>query len=348
MFRNGFIVVPDDRKDSGSARLAARGVVCVIMAALSATTLAAPAWSVDIKVTGHAGAQVDRGNGWEAAQDDMVLSTCHKIRLPGSYSWLTWQRIGGCGNTGTVETGLSKIKEYHVGTDVPFGNAPTTLLQGGFMDLLAGGATTGSDATLYESEGCYGNWHCGFNVGFAACAAMDPTPPGLRTVFSGCHAIANDNQHVATFYNHPQSRIPVYIETFADQGLHSLPPGWWAQVFPNGQVNAAPGSPPPCGNEPTNSVPDAWLASEAPITAIPNPLQRSTRIHIPKNSGVEAISILDASGREVSVLRVDESGSAEWSARDGDGTPLPSGVYFARIQEPGARRSRALPLIVIR
>jgi hypothetical protein len=237
------------------------GVVSVIalffgLAGLSLT--AGIARAVDIRVTGDGGAQVDRGNGWEAAETGDVLSTCHKIRLPGNYSWLTWERIGGCGNKGRVETGLSKIKEYHVGTDLPAGRgAMTNLLQAGFFDLLVGPGVSGSDATIYEASECYGNGHCGLNVGFAAVAAIDPTPEGAETVFSGCLQLLDDDIQVAVFYNHRESPIPVYIETMANQQLNILAPGWWAQVTTDGQVTMLQGDPPLCGPDDQTPTEDA-------------------------------------------------------------------------------------------
>jgi hypothetical protein len=239
------------------ARAAAMTVLAVAMGIVLAAT---PALSVDIRVTGDAGAKVDRGNGWEDAETGMVLSTCHKIGLPGNFSWLTWERVGGCGNKGTVETGLSKVKEYHVGTDLPAANAAApTLLQGGFIDLLVGGNVTSSDATIWEAPDCYGNGHCGFDVGFAAVAALDPTPEGLETVFSGCLQVLEDDMRVAVFYNHRESPIPVYIETAANQQLSQLAPGWWAQVTPDGQVWMSAGEPPACGfDDPTGTQETSW------------------------------------------------------------------------------------------
>jgi hypothetical protein len=239
------------------------GIVSVFALFIGLTGLALTtgiARAVDIRVTGDAGAQVDRGNGWEDVETGDVLSTCNNIRLPGSYSWLTWERIGGCGNQGRIETGLSKVKEYHVGTDLPAGRGVmTNVLQAGFIDLLVGPGVSGSDATIYEASECYGNGHCGLNVGFASAAAIDPTPVGYETVFSGCLQLLNDDSQVAVFYNHRESPIPVYIETMANQQLNILAPGWWAQVTPDGQVTMEQGDPPLCGpDDPTPTEDASW------------------------------------------------------------------------------------------
>lgn len=248
-----------DRNNEQAAVITAiRRVGGLVALCLIGLLAAAPAsLALDIEVTGTGGAQVDRGNGWEAAEEGMVLSTCHNIRLPGSFSWLTWQRVGGCGNEGRVETGLSKIKLYHVGTDITGKQA--NLLQGGFMDLLVSPEATSSDATIWESPDCFGSEHCGINAGFAAVAAIDPTPEGRLTVFGGCLAEVEPGIQVATFFNSRQSPIPVFVETYANQGLFEIPPGWWAEVHPEGQVTLFEGDPPPCeGGEPTATEISTW------------------------------------------------------------------------------------------
>ncbi|MBD3161600.1 MAG: hypothetical protein GF346_05175 [Candidatus Eisenbacteria bacterium] len=232
------------------------GIVTLCLFGLLA--FASTGQALDIEVTGSAGAYVDRGNGWEEATDGMVLSTCNNIRLPGNYAWLDWKRVGGCGNEGRIETGLSRVKDYHVGTDIT-GNKQQNQLNGGFMDLLVSPEGTSSDATIVESPGCQGVDHCGINAGFAAVAALDQTPDDQFTTFSGCLAQIDPELQVALFYNHPTSPIPVFVETYANNGLFELWPGSWAEVFPDGRANIYEGEPPPCeGEEPTATEQSTW------------------------------------------------------------------------------------------
>ena len=90
------------------------------------------------------------------------------------------------------------------------------------------------------------------------------------------------------------------------------------------------------------------------MAGAPNPFTQSTRLvyAAPRATGAPApgavrIDIFDAGGRLMRSL-ADEPGSAEaagsmvWDGRDGSGSPVPAGVYFARLTAGKASACRSL------
>lgn len=216
---------------------------------LMVTAIAVQAASaVDIVVDDSRGALVKK-RGTDEYVDlaaGTVLSTCDTICLPGNFSEITWRRVGECPNSGkVVGTGLSKIKYLHVGTDI--GAGPGNLPPGGYFDLVLEQGAEESSATIIEGESCEGNGHCGMNSAMAAAVAIDPTPPGESTVYSGNYGISGDGQEYAQFVNYPTNHIPIvstpYFGPFRDR-LIQVPPGQMITWYPDGTFALDPA--PPC------------------------------------------------------------------------------------------------------
>ena len=185
----------------------------VVLATAAICTLAAGAYALDVQVTGVSGGvgKSNNPNGpWNPVNEGDVLSTCTYVILPGNYTWIRWQRVGGCGNKGEAGTGLSRTKVLHVGTEITDG--PEAVFPFGAIDLVLTGAAEGweaeSDATIHEDENCYGTGHCGFNTTIAQAAPLQPTPPGDTTSFYG-RAFQSGTELQVTFYNLPSSPIPI-------------------------------------------------------------------------------------------------------------------------------------------
>src|SRR4030095_9869201 len=69
----------------------------------------------------------------------------------------------------------------------------------------------------------------------------------------------------------------------------------------------------------------------------PNPFDRNTRIRFSlPAAGAHKLVVYDVNGRRVRVLsegaRAAGIGEVEWDGRDGSGAPVPSGVYFYRLE----------------
>ncbi len=185
----------------------------VLATAVICTLGVGSSYALDVNVTGVSGGvgKSNNPNGpWDPVSEGDVLSTCTYIILPGNYTWIRWQRVGGCGNKGEAGTGLSRTKILHVGTEITDG--PEAVFPFGAIDLVLVGAEGGeseSDATIHEEENCYGTGHCGFNTTLAQAAPLDPTPPGEITSFYGRALQSGTGEMQVTFYNLPSSPIPI-------------------------------------------------------------------------------------------------------------------------------------------
>jgi subtilisin family serine protease len=90
--------------------------------------------------------------------------------------------------------------------------------------------------------------------------------------------------------------------------------------------------------------------ARAHITAAPNPVERATEIGfaLPSGGAVRLI-LFDAAGRRVRTLlegaRPAGRHAIAWDGRRDDGRPLPAGVYFARLESPGALLTTKVILI---
>jgi subtilisin family serine protease len=88
----------------------------------------------------------------------------------------------------------------------------------------------------------------------------------------------------------------------------------------------------------------------ARIAAAPNPVERATEIRfaLPSEGAVRLI-LFDAAGRRVRSLvegaRPAGRHAVAWDGRRDDGTPLPAGVYFARLESPGTLLTTKVILI---
>jgi hypothetical protein len=91
---------------------------------------------------------------------------------------------------------------------------------------------------------------------------------------------------------------------------------------------------------PTLEVP---LSSDGRIGRVwsqPNPCRTMATVHYAVGqAGVVDLSVFDAQGRQVATLargfRPAGVYATVWSARDRDGTPLPHGLYLARLRVAG-------------
>jgi hypothetical protein len=101
----------------------------------------------------------------------------------------------------------------------------------------------------------------------------------------------------------------------------------YALCLPSGAVEAAA----------TNLPREVWLGR-----AMPNPMRNgcALRFGLPRASRV-TLAIYDQQGRHVRTLAGGEHSAGEhiarWDGRDGHGRPVPSGLYFARLEVEGRR-----------
>jgi hypothetical protein len=95
--------------------------------------------------------------------------------------------------------------------------------------------------------------------------------------------------------------------------------------------------------EPTPRSPAGSLSSH------PNPFRRTTTIawSLPR-SGPARLTIADVRGRVVARLldgrEIPATGHVSWDPRDGDGRPLPPGIYFARLEASDVVRNTKIVL----
>ena len=106
----------------------------------------------------------------------------------------------------------------------------------------------------------------------------------------------------------------------------------------------------------TFTVASPPTAARTPVSAIelhqnhPNPFNPSTEIPFSLERGSHAaLRIYDAAGRHVVTLldgMVDAGpNSVGWDGRDGKGKAVHSGVYFYRLESPGAQQTRKMLLL---
>jgi hypothetical protein len=89
-----------------------------------------------------------------------------------------------------------------------------------------------------------------------------------------------------------------------------------------------------------------------PIRLAPNPAPRGSSValffRLPAAAASARVTVHDVTGRTVKVIHegsVREAGILSWDLRDGSGTPVPAGVYFARFEtEHGTETGRIVVL----
>ena len=105
-----------------------------------------------------------------------------------------------------------------------------------------------------------------------------------------------------------------------------------------GETSATPGS---------GETPRSYVLS---VSAYPNPFNPQTTIrYTVPSAGRVKVAIYDARGARVATL-VDEEKAAgayaeAWTGRDARGSPVTSGVYFARVSHPLGSRSYKIVLL---
>ena len=89
---------------------------------------------------------------------------------------------------------------------------------------------------------------------------------------------------------------------------------------------------------------------EIALAAAPNPLFRSTRFDFTLSREADVrLEVFDLSGRRVAAPFSGHAGpgttSVEWSLASGGGSPVPAGIYFARIEGLGRAAVRRLVVL---
>ncbi|HEU4765585.1 MAG TPA: FlgD immunoglobulin-like domain containing protein, partial [Candidatus Eisenbacteria bacterium] len=92
----------------------------------------------------------------------------------------------------------------------------------------------------------------------------------------------------------------------------------------------------------------APVALDLRVAPVPSHLQTSLAFELPR-SGPVTIAVYDVAGRVVRTL-VSETRPAghhqtTWDGRTRSGSPAPAGIYFARLEEGGARVTRRIVLM---
>ena len=72
---------------------------------------------------------------------------------------------------------------------------------------------------------------------------------------------------------------------------------------------------------------------EPQLVAWPNPFTSSVQFSLGESSGPGEVHIFDVAGRCVRTLQIDSVG--RWNGRNGNGHPVPSGLYFLRTRDYG-------------
>lgn len=184
--------------------------VAATIAAVSGLAQAAMA-DVEVEITEIRGAAAVKRAGtdeWVRLEEGDVLREGDVVRLPGNFSQVSWKRTdaGSCGNTGSVGTGMSKVKEVEVGKEIRSAAPPAT-----YFHAVSDGQQNGGEVTVVESGDCFEQQHCGVSSDIAAAAAMDPTPEDMSTIISLENVLDADGMAIETYIgNHPESPIPVF------------------------------------------------------------------------------------------------------------------------------------------
>ncbi len=190
---------------SSFGRLAALATLLALAGAVSSA-----AAGVEVEITDSRGAFVKKAgtDEWVELKKGDVLKEGDVVRLPGNFSEVSWKRVdaGGCGNEGSVGTGLSKVKDVEVGKEIRSAAPPAT-----YFHSVADGQQGGGEVTITESGQCFETDHCGTSSDLAAAAAMDPTADGLTTVIALENVLDADGMAVqTTIGNAPWSPIPIF------------------------------------------------------------------------------------------------------------------------------------------
>ncbi|HZW10601.1 MAG TPA: GC-type dockerin domain-anchored protein [Phycisphaerales bacterium] len=192
--------------------LASLGRLAAIAATFVVSGLAASAFAaVEVEITEIRGAAAVKKKGtddWVELKKGDVLHEGDVVRLPGNFTEVSWKRVdaGGCGNEGSVGTGMSKVKEVEVGREIRSAAPPAT-----YFHSVSDGQQQAGEVTIIESGQCVETDHCGASSDLAAAAAIDPTPDGMTTVIALENVLDAGGMAIeTTIGNSPRSPIPIF------------------------------------------------------------------------------------------------------------------------------------------
>ena len=100
-----------------------------------------------------------------------------------------------------------------------------------------------------------------------------------------------------------------------------------------------------------SGVPVNGVAQAKLLQNHPNPFNPTTEItYVVERPGLVSVNVYSVAGKRVRTLvnaRHDEATTyrATWDGRDDDGRPLPSGVFFYRLETSGASEMKTMVLL---
>jgi bacillopeptidase F len=118
-------------------------------------------------------------------------------------------------------------------------------------------------------------------------------------------------------------------------------------LYPEGESGPSNVATAPVGTVSSPELPVAARLLE--LRNSPNPFRPYTTLQYSIHAGSPArLTVFDAGGRIVRTMELDgstETGRALWDGRDQKGVKLPSGIYFAQLEQSGAKLSRRMVMI---
>ena len=198
-----------------------------------------------------------------------ILFACDRIFVQPNSS-MKWKRRGSdCPNTGgTLNSDATHGESFHVGEDAVGPGAPSRAvplagpLAGGFADLETSQEAWQSQVTIEEGAACSGVNHCGLNSAIAQAAAVDATPQGMTTVFTGCLAYTEQGVPAVSFWSDPHNTIALVTTPLVGGHVGQyvlIQPGQNIVYDPQGNFTLGNG-PLPCNGvePPTVTLPASW------------------------------------------------------------------------------------------
>ncbi|MGQ0722772.1 MAG: FG-GAP-like repeat-containing protein, partial [Candidatus Eiseniibacteriota bacterium] len=130
--------------------------------------------------------------------------------------------------------------------------------------------------------------------------------------------------------------------------LPSAGPYWWSVQAIDGAFAGSPFAPDAATGATRVEVRDD--APAAALTRAPNPFSHATTIRFSQDDrGPVALRIYDVAGRRLRTLDDGELPAGQftrtWDGRDDSGRPVPSGIYFARLETSASLKSEKITLV---